>query len=156
MNIQYKSHLKYSIISSELSKLRQKLGQLIKEKSACMKIIFNNLSLIKGGIYIHNRKCGNSGCKCASTDYRHASYYLYKSDQGKNITTYLKSEEVGKVKKLTRNYIKFRQARATLIKNEKEIMNVINKIEKIRTIPFIREGKSEKKPIQKKGKKKKG
>ena len=153
MNSKYKSQSKFAVKSPKLSKLRQKLGLLIKEKSSCMKIIFNGLSLIKGGVYIHNRKCGNPACKCASTDYRHASYYLYKSDQGKNITTYLKSEAVSKVKILTKNYIKFRQARAKLIKNENEIMKVINEIEKERTIAFIREGKSEKKKKSKKKRK---
>lgn len=74
--------------------------------------------------------------------YRHSSSYLYKSEHGKNIITYLKDEVAGQIRLLTNNYIKFRQARAQLIKNEKEIMNIIDQIEKERTIPFIREGKN--------------
>ena len=136
MNTKYKSHVKFTVNSPKLSKLRQKLSQLIKKKSSYMKIIFNNRSLIKGGVYIHKRKCGNPACKCATTDYRHASYYLYKSERGKNITIYLKSEEVGLTIALTKNYKEFRKARAELIKNEKEIMKVIDKIEKEKTIPL--------------------
>ena len=151
----YSNQSKSPVFSEKLSKLRQKLGQLIKEKSQCMSIIFSDISMVKGGVYILNRKCGKLSCKCASTDYRHASHYLYKTEEGKNNIIYLKQEEVAKMKKLTQNYIKYRQARAQLIKNEKSIMKVINEIEAERTIPFIREGKGEKKQIQKKGRKKK-
>lgn len=142
MNINYNNQIKNIIFSSNLSKLRQKLGQLIKSKSKPIGVIFGNLSLIKGGVYTLNRKCGKPSCKCATTSYRHSSSYLYKSEHGKNIITYLKDEVAGQIRLLTNNYIKFRQARAQLIKNEKEIMNIIDQIEKERTIPFIREGKN--------------
>lgn len=143
MKYKYYSQLKFGASSPRLSKLRQKLGLFIQNKSASMKVIFSNFTLVKGGVYIHKRKCGKPACKCATTSYRHPSHYLYKSVKGKNIVTYLKNEEVGKLKTLTRNYIKFRLARAQLIKNEKEVMNVINQIEKERTVPFKREGKNE-------------
>lgn len=152
MNKRYSNQINFTFFSSKLSKLRQKLSQLIKSKSNHIKIIFGNRTLIKGGVYILNRKCGKPACRCATSSYRHPSYYLYKSVKGKNTITYLKSEEVSKLKILTKNYIKFRHARAQLIKNEQEIMNVINQIEKERTVPFIREGKIEKK--KGKGKKK--
>ena len=143
MDNNYSNQINFTLSSPKLSKLRQKLSQLIKSKSNHIKIIFGNRTLVKGGIYILNRKCGKPTCKCNTSSYRHPSYYLYKSVKGKNTITYLKSEEVGKLKILTKNYMKYRQARAQLIKNEKELMDVINQIEKERTVAFKREGRNE-------------
>ena len=141
----YRIQPKSPAFAGKLSKLQQQLGVLIKAKSQYVKTIFSNVPMIKGGVYINSRKCGKSSCKCATTDYRHTSHYLYKTEEGKNKIVYLKQDEIEKVKKLTKNYIKYRQARAELIKNENLIMEIINKIEKVKTISFSREGQSEKK-----------
>lgn len=145
MNKKYGNQIKFTTSSEKLSKLRQELSILLKQRYRHLKVIFNNVALVKGGIYIINRKCGKPSCKCAATSYRHPSYYLYKSVNAKNFTIYIKSGDVGKLRKLTNNYIKFRKARAGLIKIEKNMAEIINKIEEEKTVQLFREGKIEKK-----------
>jgi len=145
MNNNYGNQYKKRIFSSKLSKLRQQLSYLLKQQYKHLKVIFNNDALVKGGIYIINRKCGKSSCKCAYTDYRHPSYYLYRSEQGVNQTIYIKRKDVGILKELTNNYKKFRKARAELMKTEKKMAEIINKIEEEKMIPLKMEGKDEKK-----------
>ena len=145
MNKNYGNQYKKRVFSSQLSKLRQQLSYLLKQRYKHLKVIFNNDALVKGGIYIINRKCGKPACKCATTDYRHPSYYLYRSEQGDNQTIYIKRKDVGILKELTNNYKKFRKARAELMKIEKKMAEIINKIEEEKMIPLEREGKDEKK-----------
>jgi len=145
MNNNYGNQYKKRVFSSKLSKLRQQLSYLLKQRYKHLKVIFNNDALVKGGIYIINRKCGKPACKCATTDYRHPSYYLYRSEQGDNQTIYIKRKDVGILKELTNNYKKFRKARAELMKIEKKMAEIINKIEEEKMIPLEREGKDEKK-----------
>jgi vacuolar-type H+-ATPase subunit I/STV1 len=145
MNKKYRNQYKKTVSSSRLSELRQELSYLLKQRYKHLKVIFNNDALVKGGIYIINRKCGKESCKCATTDYRHPSYYLYKSEQGINQTIYIKRKDVDILKELTNNYKKFRKARAELMKIEKEMAEIMNKIEEEKMIPLVREGKDEKK-----------
>lgn len=149
------NQFKLTIFSSKLSQLRKKLNSLLKSRANYLKIVFDNKSFVKGGLYILNRKCGKKSCKCATTNYRHPSHYLYRSEQSKNNIIYLKAEEVGRLKILTNNYKKFRHARAELKKIEKEMFDLLNKIEQARTLKFNREGNREKKQIQKKAREKK-
>lgn len=145
MNKKYGNQYKSTVHSSRLSKLRQQLSVLLKQRYKHLKVIFNNDALVRGGIYIINRKCGKAACKCATTDYRHPSYYLYRSEKGNNQTIYIKRKDVGILKKLTGNYKKFRKARAELMKIEKQMAEIINKIEEEKMIPLVWEGKDEKK-----------
>lgn len=155
MNNKYGNQYKFIISSPELSKLRQELSLLLKQRYKHLKIIFNNEAFVRGGIYIINRKCGKQSCKCATTDYKHPSHYLYKSEQSVNKTIYIKADQVGTLRKLTNQYKKFRKARAELMKIDQKMAEIMNKIEEKKIQSLFREGKGEKKQIQKKGKKKK-
>jgi len=145
--------IKFIVSSEKLSKLRQQLSILLKKRYKHLKVIFDNKALVKGGVYIINHKCGKPTCKCATSSYRHSNYYLYRNENAKTATIYIKADDVGILKKLTGNYIKFRKARAGVMNIEKEMAEVINQIEKEKTIQFIREGKIEKKKKKKKSKK---
>ena len=81
-------------------------------------------------------KCGKPTCKCATTSYRHGGYYLYKSEGGKTSIKYVKIKDVEKIRKLTENYKKFRKARAELMKIENEMGEIMNQIEKEKTIIY--------------------
>ncbi len=117
----------------------------MKKRYREWRIIFNNDFLLKGGVYIIKHTCGKPNCKCATTTYRHANYYLYRSEGGKNTNKYIKAENLATVRKLTGNYIKFRKARASLMKIQQEMSEIFNQLEKEKTIQFFREGKIEKK-----------
>lgn len=130
----YKS--KFDKPPEKLSKLKEQLSALLKNRYRHLKMIYNNDLLVKGGIYEIMHKCGKPTCKCATTSYRHGGYYLYKSECGKTSIKYVKIKDVEKIKKLTENYKKFRKARAELMKIEKEMGEIMNQIEKEKTIIY--------------------
>lgn len=119
-----------------LSKSRQDIFFLQKQTYGLFSTILNSNLLIKGMLYEMKRVCGKPNCKCAKSSYRHASYYLSKSEKGKPKMFYVKGADLSKLIKLTGEYKKFRQSRQRVVEIYKEIISLINRIEKIKTIPY--------------------
>lgn len=72
----------------DLSKMRQKVSRLDKERSELISRVLHSKEMIQGSLYRMARCCGNPGCKCAKGE-KHVSWYLSRGIEGKTKLTYI-------------------------------------------------------------------
>jgi len=115
----------------ELSRLRSTLGGRLAELRRVLKVVFGRSALVKGNVYELARKCGKSNCICTRGEL-HRSMVLTWSEQGKSRLLSLPSERVVEVKKKSEEYLRFRRARARVTEIHRDILALMDRIEKLR------------------------
>ena len=123
---------------SHISRLRQRIVQLIDQRQAVEKVLMDRPPLLKGTFIEVRRTCGNPGCKCARGQ-RHLCRQLSASIEGKARTWNVPGQYAQKVKQLTGNYRRFRRARAAWVKINKEMLKVVDELESALTVPDFRD-----------------
>lgn len=114
-----------------LSRLRQELQGLLKEMERTLEVVYGRGTLIKGNVYEMARKCGKPSCICTRGEL-HRSMVLSCSRQGK---TRLMSVPAGRLKELRKKseeYLRVRSARARISVISKQMLAVMDHIEKLR------------------------
>jgi len=115
----------------ELSRLRSALRDHLAELRRVLKVVFGRSVLVKGNVYELARKCGKPNCLCTRGQL-HRSMVLTWSEQGKSRLLSIPSERVAEVKKKSEEYLRFRRARARVTEICREILGVMDRIEKLR------------------------
>jgi len=121
----------------ELSRLRSTLGDRLAELRRVLKVVFGRSSLVKGNVYELARKCGKANCVCTRGEL-HRSMVLTWSEGGKSRLLSIPSERVAEVKKKSEEYLRFRRARARVTEIHREILAVMDRIEKLRREEALR------------------
>ena len=111
-----------------LSQVRMSLSAALKEER-----------FVKGVLYPLRRKCGKAQCRCANSDYRHESWYLSFSDQGKTKVVYVPESDIKELLGLTKKYKAFRMSRQKLVELFKNIIVQVNRLETMKIIPYPKE-----------------
>jgi len=114
----------------ELSRLRSALRDRLAELRRVLKVVFGRSVLVKGNVYELARKCGKPNCICTRGQL-HRSMVLTWSEKGKGRLLSLPSERVVEVKK-SEEYLRFRRARARVTEIHREILALLDRIEKLR------------------------
>ena len=115
----------------ELSRLRSALERHLKDLRRGLKVVFGRSALVKGNVYELARKCGKPSCVCTRGQL-HRSMVLTWSEEGKSRLLSLPRERVAEVKKKSEEYLRFRRARARVTEIYREILAVLDRIEKLR------------------------
>lgn len=102
------------------------------------KVLLERSVLLKGTLVEVQRTCGKAGCRCAGGQ-RHTCWQVTASVEGRSRSRNVPRRYVGKVKELTKNYRRFRQARAKWVRLNREMVKGINEMEAARTIPDFRD-----------------
>lgn len=123
---------------SEISRIRQRIGQLARQRRAVEQVLLERSALVKGTLLEVWRTCGNPGCKCARGE-KHSCWQLTASVEGKSRSWNVPRQYVAKVKELTGNYRRFRRARARWVRLNAEMRKRINEMEAARTVPDFRD-----------------
>lgn len=113
----------------DISRCRQELKRLLATQEKEVDVILGIRGLIKGGIYKTKTKCGKKGCRCEGGKELHEVWKLYRSKDGKTETRSIKEEDVYEYERYTRDYQRYRQARAELVKLQREQIRLIDLIE---------------------------
>ena len=113
------------------SRLRQALRNLIRELEASLEGVFNRSPLVKGNVYQMARKCGKPNCICTRGQL-HRSMVLSWSEGGKSRLFSIPPERVGELKEKSEEYLRVRRARARVTEICKEILAVLDQMEKLR------------------------
>jgi hypothetical protein len=126
----------YNIMQSrrdreELSRLRTTLQQHLAELRRVLKVVFGRSVLVKGNVYELVRKCGKPNCVCTRGQL-HRSMVLTWSEEGKSRLLSIPKERVSEVKKKSEEYLRFRRARARVTEIHREILAVMDRIERLR------------------------
>lgn len=115
----------------ELSRLRSALQGYLKELEKVLEIVFGRSALVKGNVYELSRKCGKANCVCTRGQL-HRSMVLTWSEAGKSRLLSIPAKRVQEVKKKSEDYLRFRRARARVGEIHREIVAVMDRIEKLR------------------------
>jgi hypothetical protein len=113
------------------SRLRQALRNLIRELEASLGVAFSRSPLVKGNVYELARKCGKPNCICTRGQLHH-SMVLSWSEGGKSRLFSIPPERVGELKEKSEEYLRVRRARARVTEICKEILAVLDQMEKLR------------------------
>ena len=115
----------------ELSRLRFTLEDRLSELQRVLRVVFGRSALVKGNVYELARKCGKPNCICTRGQL-HRSMVLTWSEKGKSRLLSLPSGRVAEVKKKSEEYLRFRRARARVTEIHRDLLALLDRIEKLR------------------------
>jgi hypothetical protein len=115
----------------QLSRLRSALQGHLRDLRRVLKVVFGRSGLVKGNVYELARKCGKPSCVCTRGQL-HRSMVLTWSEKGKSQLLSIPPERLIEVKKRSEEYLRFRRARARVTEICREILAVMDRIEKLR------------------------
>lgn len=115
----------------KLSRLRQVLRRLLQNLEESLEVAFGRSPLVKGNVYEMARKCGKPNCVCTRGEL-HRSMVLSWSEGGKSRLMSVPGERLRELKEKSEEYLRFRRARARVTEICREILAVLDQMEKLR------------------------
>jgi hypothetical protein len=119
-------------MKKDLSSLRSQLRDTHQKLQSLLDAFLGREPLLKGSLYNLRRKCGKPTCRCAHGE-PHASTVLSYRGQGRPQNISPPPEKVAKLRKLTDDYRRFRQARTQLVRLQRQLVELVDLIEAART-----------------------
>lgn len=120
------------IRGTNFSRLLQKLRELAHAAPQEIGPFLSSQPLVKGSVYTLRRRCSKPSCRCAQGD-KHETVVMTASIGGKTRLWTLSEVHVSELRRRTERYRQFRRARAELVKGQREMLRLIDAIEKART-----------------------
>ena len=118
------------------SRLRQTLKTLLADYHQRLGELLPLRQLLKGSVYELKTRCGKPSCHCASPEGPlHSSIVLSWSERGKTRLRTLPAGERARLRHLTENYRRFRQARAALVKLHRRMLVGVDRLEQTLRLP---------------------
>ena len=118
-------------MTRRLSSLRSQLLALQEQAGELLGPLLARDALLAGSVYTLRRRCGKPNCRCTQ-GHLHATEVLSYRGQGRAQTITPRPGELPTLRTLTESYRRFRQARAALVKLQREMLAVIGRIEALR------------------------
>jgi hypothetical protein len=115
----------------KLSRLRQVLRRLLQNLEGSLEVAFGRSALVKGNVYEMARKCGKPHCICTRGEL-HRSMVLSWSEGGRTRLLSIPAERLRELRGKSEEYLRFRRARARVTEICREILAVLDQIEKLR------------------------
>jgi hypothetical protein len=118
-------------MTRDLSTLRSQVLAVPPQLQELLETFLAREPLLPGSLYTLRRRCGKTSCHCAHGEL-HASTILSYRGQGRpqNITP--PEEQLDEVRKLTDAYRRFRQARTQLLRLQKQLLTLLDRLEATR------------------------
>jgi len=123
----------------DISKVRKKIRDLGLERFKAEMEMLKNYSrkkMLYGSVIKKYKACGKGGCKCTRGALHGPFYYLTYKEEGKTKMIFIRKHLWEKALKLNENYRKWRKLRAEISKIGKEILTLLDEIEKANTVSF--------------------
>ena len=117
--------------ADRLSRLRQSLLRLRDELGQRLEIVLAREPVVKGTVYALRRRCGKATCHCAAGA-PHQTWVLSWSEGGRTRLRSVPAGRLGALRQQTRAYQRLRRARARLGTLHRELLRVIDQIERLR------------------------
>jgi hypothetical protein len=118
------------------SRQRQILDRLSAEYAQRVQELLRYRELVKGSVYQMQTRCGNPSCHCAKPrGARHAATVLSWSEAGKTRIRSVPQADRTRLRGLTENYRRLRQARAHLVKLHQQVLEAIDHLEQALRLP---------------------
>jgi hypothetical protein len=122
-------------MTHDLSSLRSQLRTVSQQLHDLLESFLGREPLLPGSLYTLRRRCGKPTCHCAHGT-PHASTVLSYRGQGRpqNITP--SAAQLPDLRQLTDDYRRFRQARSQLLRLQRQLLTLIDRVAAAR----VREG----------------
>jgi hypothetical protein len=118
------------------SRFRQTLRTLLADYQQRLDDLLPLRQLLKGSVYELKTRCGKPSCHCAAPEGPlHASPVLSWSERGKTRLRTLPPSNTAHLRHLAENHRRFRQDRAALVKLHRQILLVIDRLERALLLP---------------------
>jgi hypothetical protein len=114
-----------------LSRLRQELLEVLERLRKTLEVALARTPLVKGSVYQIARRCGNPHCRCTRGQL-HRNFVLTWSEQGRHRMRSLPPQRVSEVRQKSKEYARFRRARAEIAVLYKRILALLEQIQELR------------------------
>jgi len=115
-------------MAKSLSALRAQLLEVAQGMRELQEIFLQREPLLPGSVYTLKRRCGKPNCRCADGHLHHTEVLSYRGgSRTQNITP--QAGQLESFKQGTQAYRRFRQARAQLVKLQRQMLKQIDRIE---------------------------
>ena len=115
----------------KLSRLRQELLKVLERLGKTLEVALARAPLVKGSVYQIARRCGNPRCHCTRGQL-HRNFVLTWSEQGHHRMRSLPPQRVSEVRQKSKEYARFRRARAEIAVLYKRILALLEQIQELR------------------------
>ena len=115
-----------------LSQLRREVHAKLSELDRILKPAFEHEPVLPGVVTVSRHRCGNPGCACARQAKLHEAVRLLIKFKDGYATRSLSEEEVRSFKPRADAYRRLRKARSDLGKWSKEVVGLLDQIERER------------------------
>ncbi len=115
----------------DLRHLRAALRRLLTDLERSLQVVCSRTPLVKGNVYEMARKCGKQSCPC-TRGRLHRTWVLSWSEQGKTRLLSIPAGRLAELQEKSVDYLRFRRARARVSESYREILALLDRIEKLR------------------------
>jgi hypothetical protein len=114
-----------------LSSLRAQLLQAQQQLPALLEACFGREPLLPGSLYTLRRKCGKPNCRCTRGELHESTVLTYRGEaRPQNISP--APEQLPTVRTMTEDYRRARQARAKLVRWQRQLLALVDELEAAR------------------------
>ena len=115
----------------KLSRLRQELLEVLERLQKTLETVLARGPLIKGSVYQIARRCGPPHCRCTRGQL-HRNFVLTWSEQGRHRMRSLPPERVAETRQKSKEYARFRRARAEVSVLYNRTLALLDQIQELR------------------------
>lgn len=115
----------------QLSSLRSQLLEAQQELPQLLEASLGREPLLRGSLYTLRRKCGKSNCHCARGELHESTVLSYRG-QGRPRNISPGPEQLGALRVMTDDYRRCRQARAKLLRWQRQLLQLVDALEAAR------------------------
>ncbi len=109
-----------------MHRLEMRVRKVIDEVRETVELVSGKTPLLDAYLYRSRGKCGKPQCRCMSSDYRHETWCLSYSQDGKSRTRTVPLELLRVLRQMTANYRQMRQARKKLEQLHQTLLRLLD------------------------------
>ena len=114
-------------MNKPLSALRARLLQTQQQLPALLEDCFGREPLLPGSLYTLRRKCGKPNCRCTRGELHESTVLTYRGEgRPQNIAP--SPEQMNALRKMTDDYRRARQARAKLVRWQRQLLALVDEL----------------------------
>ncbi len=125
-------------MNQELSSLRSQLLKAQQQLPQLLEMCLGREPLLPGSLYTLRRKCGKPNCRCSRSELQESTVLSYRG-QGRPRNVSPQPEQLGALRTMTNAYRSTRQARAKLVRWQRQLLTLVDALEAAR----VQEGEAE-------------
>ena len=118
-------------MTQRLSSLRSQLTQAQQQLPGLLEDCFGREPLLPGSLYTLRRKCGKPNCRCVRGKLHESTALSYRG-QGRPRNISPPPDQIESLRKMTDDYRQVRQARAKLVRWQRQLLALIDALEAAR------------------------